>query len=322
MKNILLIFGGTSFEHDVSIRSYKNFYNYIDQNKFNVESIYITKENEWFLIDDVDTLKYDRIIDNIIDFIKNFDCVVSMIHGYGGEDGKLQSLFELFDINYIGSNSISSTLCMNKELTKLILKENNIEQVDYLVYESIKDVEKNLGYPVIVKPSNGGSSIGIKIANNKKELKNAIKNARVYHNKIIVEKFIEDRKELECAVISYNGKIYASTIGEIIPMCNFYDYDDKYVNNNTLINIPSDINKNTSNKIKSMAIKAFKLLNCNDFARVDFLIDNKTNKIYLNEVNTIPGFTDISMFNKLLEYDKYNLKDLISKIIKSKSLMK
>lgn len=318
MKKILIVFGGKSYEHDVSIKSAKNLYNYIDKKIFEVNTLYISRDNIWYETNNnFEDLEVSEIyeIDNVIKYIKQYDLVINIIHGNTGEDGKLESLFELFDINYIGSNSISSVLCMNKDLTKIVLDNNNIKQVNYLLFKNIKDMESKLDYPVIVKPNNGGSSIGMGIAYNRKELKDILKIAKNYSDIVIIEKFIENNRELECSVIQKNKKIYVSTIGEIIPSNSFYDYDDKYEKNEANMIIPASLSKEINKEIKDIAKKAFTVLNCKDFARIDFLIDKKDNSIYLNEINTIPGFTDISMFTKLLEYDKFNIKDLITSLI-------
>lgn len=318
MKRILIIFGGCSYEHDVSIKSAKNIYNFIDKDIFDVSCLYISKDNIWYKYDDnfdnVNVGKLDKI-QNIIEYLKNFDLIFNTIHGNTGEDGKLQSLFELFDIKYIGSNSVSSMLCMNKDLTKTILQENGIKQIDYRIYKDIKDVENSLKFPIIIKPSNGGSSIGITIANNIKQLKKAIKEAKKYSDKIIVEQYIKNNMELECSIIETKNKVYVSSIGQVIPSNSFYDYEDKYIKNSASIIIPANLNDDTIKEMKLIAEKVFTILNCKDLARIDFLIDKDDNSIYLNEINTLPGFTDISMFTKLLEYDKYNITNLFTSII-------
>lgn len=318
MKRVLIVFGGCSFEHDISIKSAENIYKYIDKNIFEVSSLYIDKNNVWYEFDNnFNEINIDNLnkIENIIDYLKEFDIVFNIIHGNTGEDGKLQSMFELFNIKYLGSNSISSMLSMNKELTKQVLKDNNIKQVNYCVYKNIKDVEKKINYPLIIKPSNGGSSIGINIAYNNKELKKAIKKAQEYNDIIIVEEFIQNNIELECSIIDISKKIYVSTVGQIAPTNHFYDYNDKYIKDEAKIIIPADISNDMIKEIKETAKKVFTILNCKDFARIDFLVDKNNNTIYLNEINTLPGFTNVSMFAKLLEYDKYSIKKVLTKLI-------
>ncbi len=318
MKNVLLLFGGHSYEHEVSCKSAKNIYNNINKNIFNVTSVYVSKTNIWYVFDnnfdDINISNLNRI-SNITLFLKNFDCVFNIIHGNDGEDGKYASLFELMNIKYVGPNHISSMLCMNKHLTKIILNKYKIKQVKYIQYNNnLTDIENKLKFPMIVKPSSGGSSIGISKVNNKNELKDAIKTAMEYDKNIIVEEFITGL-ELECAVMQNKDKIHVSTVGQILPSRDFYDYDDKYIINDSKTAIPAFISQNISNKIKRISKKVFTVLGCKDLARIDFFYDYKNNIIYLNEINTLPGFTNISMYPKLLEYDGYDYQDIITILI-------
>ena len=300
MKKVVLIYGGKSSEHDVSCNSAKEIMNNIDTNKFILSCVYVTRNNEWTY--------QSKKIDNIIEFLKQYDVVFNIIHGNTGEDGKIQGMLDLFNIKYIGSNCGSSYICMDKERTKQILKYYNIPQVPF---QNGKD-KLIIPYPVIVKPAKGGSSIGISIAKNKKEYKKAIKKALKYDEKIIVEKYIKAR-ELECAIIE-DKKIIVSDIGEIITENSFYDYETKYIKNNAKT-IISDIPENIKKQIKKYAKTVFKVLELKGLARIDFFYDIEYNKIYLNEINTLPGFTKISMYPKLL--NKYKYKDLITKLIEN-----
>lgn len=300
MKKVVLIYGGKSSEHDVSCNSAKEIMNNIDTNKFILSCVYVTRNNEWTY--------QSKKIDNIIEFLKQYDVVFNIIHGNTGEDGKIQGMLDLFNIKYIGSNCGSSYICMDKERTKQILKYYNIPQVPF---QNGKD-KLIIPYPVIVKPAKGGSSIGISVANNKKEYKKAIKKALKYDEKIIVEKYIKAR-ELECAIIE-DKKIIVSDIGEIITENSFYDYETKYIKNNAKT-IISDIPENIKKQIKKYAKTVFKVLELKGLARIDFFYDIEYNKIYLNEINTLPGFTKISMYPKLL--NKYKYKDLITKLIEN-----
>ncbi len=300
MKKLVLIYGGKSSEHDVSCKSAKEIMNNIDKNKFILSCVYVTQSNEW--------IYQDNKIDNIIEFLKQFDVVFNIIHGSTGEDGKIQGMLDLFNIKYIGSNCGASYICMDKERTKQILKYYNIPQVPF---QNSKN-KLILPFPVIVKPANGGSSIGISIAHNKKEYKRALKKALKFDNKVIVEKYVKAR-ELECAILE-DKKIIISDIGEIITENTFYDYDTKYVNNNAKT-IIADIPKSIKKQIKKYAKQAFEVLELKGLARIDFFYDMEYNKIYLNEINTLPGFTKISMYPKLLNKIKY--KDLITKLIEN-----
>lgn len=318
MKKILIIFGGNSFEHEISCKSVNNILKNIDKNKYNVDLVGINKKNSWFLINNYSIIdeKWEKLekieIKNIIELLKKYDTVFPVMHGAYGEDGKIQSLFELFNINYIGSSSTSSKNAMDKYLTKLICEKNNIPQVPYFILKKNEKIPKNIKYPLIVKPINGGSSIGITIAHNKKELIKSIKYGLKFDQKVIVEKFIKCR-ELECAIVE-NKNLIVSTVGEVKSCNEFYDFEAKYKKESEII-IPTKLNKEIIRNIQKLAKKIFKVLDLKDFARIDFLYDEINNVIYFNEVNTIPGFTDISMFPLLFKEQKLGFRKLISKII-------
>ena len=284
----------------MSCQSAKEIKENIDKSKYDLSCVYITQNNDW-------TYENEKI-NNIIEFLKQFDVVFNIVHGNTGEDGKLQRMLDLFEIKYIGSKCGPSYICMDKERTKQILKYYKIPQVPF----QTSNTKLIIPFPVIVKPANGGSSIGISVANNKKEYKKAIKKASKFDKKIIVEKYIKAR-ELECAVLE-NKKIIVLDVGEIITDNNLYDYNTKYVNKNAktvISNIPNNIKK----QIQHYAKTIFKLLNLSSLARIDFFYDTEYNKIYLNEINTLPGFTKISMYPKLL--NKYSYKDLFSILIEN-----
>ena len=307
MEKITVIYGGKSFEHDISIRSYKRFVENINK-KYQLSTIYVDKDGLWY--------ENNKLMNNIVDFLKEQDVIFPLIHGNIGEDGKLQGLFETFDIKYVGSNTISSALAMDKAFCKIILDKYNIKQVPYVILNKktkIKEITSKLNYPVIVKPANGGSSIGISIANNARELVKALSNAFKYDKKVVVEKFVKAR-ELEVGVIENNG-IICSSIGEIKSQ-GFYDFDSKYIKDTEVI-VNADLKKETKLKIKEYAREIFKILECSGFARVDFLYDEINEELYFNEINTIPGFTDISMFPKLFINDGYSYSEIIDILIKN-----
>ncbi len=320
---VLVLFGGNSTEHEVSIKSAKSILENIDYKKFNVTSVGITKKNEWFIFEDkVKLLNKNWLkskvtkINNIVEFVKDFDVVFPIIHGNGGEDGKLQGFLDLFDINYIGSNTLASSVGMDKEFAKIIFNHLNIPQVPYICVNknyNINDIEEALKYPMIIKPANGGSSIGINKAKNKKELIKSIKVALKYDNKIIIEEFIKAR-ELECAVLE-DKELIISDIGEINSCNEFYDFDAKYKKNSEtkIANLDSKV----SDKIKEYAKKTFIGINARGLSRIDFFYDEVNDKIYLNEINTLPGFTTISMYPKLITNDKLSYTDLITTLIKN-----
>lgn len=307
MEKITVIYGGKSFEHDISIRSYKSFVEKINK-KYQLSTIYVDKDGLWY--------ENNKLMNNVVDFLKEQDVIFPLIHGNIGEDGKLQGLFETFDIKYVGSNTISSALAMDKAFCKIILDKYNIKQVPYVILNKktkIKEITSKLNYPVIVKPANGGSSIGISIANNARELVKALSNAFKYDKKVVVEKFVKAR-ELEVGVIENNG-IICSSIGEIKSQ-GFYDFDSKYIKDTEVI-VNADLKKETKLKIKEYAREIFKILECSGFARVDFLYDEINEELYFNEINTIPGFTDISMFPKLFINDGYSYSEIIDILIKN-----
>ena len=306
MEKITVIYGGKSFEHDISIRSYKSFVENINK-KYQLSTIYVDKDGLWY--------ENNKLMNNVVDFLKEQDVIFPLIHGNIGEDGKLQGLFETFDIKYVGSNTISSALAMDKAFCKIILDKYNIKQVPYVILNKktkIKEITSKLNYPVIVKPANGGSSIGISIANNARELIKALSNAFKYDKKVVVEKFVKAR-ELEVGI--ENSGIICSSIGEIKSQ-GFYDFDSKYIKDTEVI-VNADLKKETKLKIKEYAREIFKILECSGFARVDFLYDEINEELYFNEINTIPGFTDISMFPKLFINDGYSYSEIIDILIKN-----
>lgn len=304
MKKVLLIYGGNSSEHEVSCKSAKAIIDNIDTNKYILDSVLVTRSNEWIF--------NDKKVENIIEFIKNYDVIFPIIHGINGEDGKLQGMLDLFNIKYVGSKCGPSYLCIDKERTKQILYYNAIPQVPYQVYN--KKEEIYIPFPIIVKPATGGSSIGISIANNKKELKKSIKLAQKYDKKVILEQFLDKPQELECAILE-DKTLIVSDIGEVIHNNTFYDYESKYNCKDINTTLKANIDKDTKRKIQKCAKKAFKALELNSLARIDFLYHN--GKIYLNEINTLPGFTEISMYPKLIMNEGISYKDLITKLIES-----
>lgn len=304
MKKVLLLFGGESKEHQVSCESANFIIQNIDKKKYDLSIVGITTSGTWYKINN--NFKIDKDwqntlnekIDNIVEYLKSFDIVFNIIHGNTGEDGKLQSLFELFKIKYVGCDSYSSLICYDKLITKLFLEKYNIPQVPYLIYNDKVDL-KQIEYPIIVKPNKSGSSIGINIANNYKEAKRAIGKALKVDSSVIIEKYIKNKRELECAIIENKNKLIISEIGEIINNAKWYDYISKY-KSNTEIKI-ANISEDLANQIKNLSKTIFKILKCKKLSRIDFILDLDDNTLYFNEINTIPGFTKFSMFPMLIE---------------------
>lgn len=326
MKKILILFGGNSTEHYISCKSAKCILENIDKKIFDVTSVGINLDNNWYIYND--NIEYletgDWIdkkvtkIDNIIEFLKKFDVVFPIIHGTNGEDGRLQGMLDLFNIKYVGCKTTSSAIGMDKGFSKYIFEKLNIPQIKYLIFNNnvnIKKILKTLKFPMIVKPANGGSSIGISKVNNKKELNKAIIEAQKYDSKIIIEEFIKAR-ELEIAILQ-DKDLIISELGEILAGNEWYDYDAKYYNDNSKTIIPNDIPKNIVKQIKEYAKKVFIGLDAKGLARIDFFYKQDTDEIFINEINTLPGFTAISMYPKLIENEKISYQKLITKLIEN-----
>ena len=325
IKKVLILFGGNSSEHYISCKSCVSVLKNIDRKRYDIEVAGISKNNIWYKFsDDLFYLedgswKDSNIleIDNIINYLRKFDVVFPVMHGTNAEDGRMQGFLDLFDIKYVGCKTLSSALLMDKAITKLILKSLDIPSVPFKVIKDnyeMCDLIENIKFPMIVKPSNGGSSIGISKVNNKKELIKAIKLAKKYDDKLLVEKFINAR-ELEVAVLKDNKNIICSNPGEIKSANEFYDYDAKYDNKASYTLIPDDLPEDILKKIKEYSLRLFKSLDCSGLSRIDFFYDEENNALYLNEANTMPGFTTISMYPKLIESIGIEYKDLISILI-------
>ena len=340
-----VIFGGMSTENEVSCISGASVIKHLNKEKYNVFPIYIDKIGNWYKVKLEDIEKSEELenkehIENITEYLKQMDVIFPVLHGLYGEDGTIQGLFELLKIPYVGCGVLASSVGMDKVYTKLIFEKANINQAKYIyirkynekyIYideefnekilelEDIAKITNNkLRFPVFVKPSNSGSSVGINKAHNIEELKNSIVEAGKYDNKILIEEGIVG-KEVECAVLG-NEDVISSCVGEIKSADEFYTYDAKYNNENSKTLIPAEISEENSKEIQKLAIKAFKAISGRGLSRVDFFIEDKTEKIYINEINTLPGFTNISMYPKLFEavgisYEKLldNLIELASK---------
>jgi len=340
-----VIFGGMSTEHDVSIVSGTSIIKNLNKEKYDIYPIYINQQGEWLKykrnVEDIKILSVgEKIsetekIENPISYLQNIDLVFPVLHGLYGEDGTIQGLLELLNKKYVGCEVLSSSICMDKVYAKVIFEKANINKKEYIyirkydekyIYidknfneeictiDKIKDiVEEKIGFPVFVKPSNSGSSVGIKKSYNKADLEEHIKYAQKFDNKILIEENINGR-EIECAVLG-NEDVKASCIGEILPAEDFYTFDAKYKNEESRVIIPADLPGDISEKIKQLAIKAFKATDCKGLSRVDFFIENGTGKIIINEINTLPGFTQISMYPKLWEQMGVPYTELLDKLI-------
>lgn len=333
---VVVLFGGRSGEHEVSLVSARSVINALDKKKYEVKLIGIAKTGEWisgnnslvFLESRNNKLSSGLHVDkagnnhtniilaaktsianySAIDLALNkIDVVIPILHGPYGEDGTVQGLLETADIPYVGSGVLGSAVGMDKIVMKMIFQANNLPTCKFQWFLRtewkknkniiVKNIEKDLGYPCFVKPANSGSSVGISKAHNKKELTVAINLAVKYDRRIIIEEGVNCR-EVECSVLG-NDNPKASILAEIIPGKEFYDYEAKYTEGLSRAIIPTKLSRTIVKKIQDLSCKAFKVLDLAGMARVDFFIRKENNEILLNEVNTIPGFTNISMFPKL-----------------------
>ena len=338
-KTIALLYGGISPEHEISILSTRSIYQAINPEKYDILLLGISKLGKWnhclrddlmnntIIVDQPErvSLAFDGSNPGV--FIGNqfvpIDCAFPVLHGCGGEDGTVQGLLDLAEIPFVGCDMESSVLCMNKTLTKMILKEGQVLQTPHLVLfeeewttqkETINRIETLFAYPIFVKPAHGGSSVGITKAHNQKEMIDAIDHAFLYDKELILEKYIKGR-ELECSVLGTMELQEATCAGEIKPTREFYDYEAKYLEDSTEIVVPAVLPMVIQNQIKENAKKAFRLLRGYGMARVDFFLEENTNNLYLNEINTIPGFTAISLYPKLWEVEGISYKELIDRLI-------
>mgnify|MGYP004518870087 FL=1 len=329
MIKLGIIYGGISTEHDISVMSAKTIIENLDKEKYEIHEIYINEYGKYF----ENSSGEREEIYNLVWTLKDLDVVFPILHGLGGEDGTIQGMFEMLKIPYVGSGVLASSIGMDKVYTKAIFQKAGIEQAQYMYIKKNKNgyviindkfeeeefkIEKitdKIKFPMFVKPSNSGSSIGVKKATNNSELKMAIEHAGEYDNKILVEQGI-DAREIECAVLE-DKEIIASTVGEIISAEEFYSFDAKYNIQESKTIIPAEMERNQIEEIKKLAIKAFKAIDGEGLARVDFFVEKGTNKIYINEINTMPGFTKISMYPKLFEAVGITYSELLDKLIEN-----
>lgn len=332
-KKVAILFGGQSTEHEVSRVSAVSVLKNMDKTKYDIYKIAITKDGKWFeyngSIDKIENGEWEK--DQFykspdgqsILFDHGVDVIFPVLHGLYGEDGTIQGLCRLLNIPCVGPGVMSSAVCMDKVYTKYILENFKIRQAEYVIVLShefkknkdaiVSEIEDKLKYPVFIKPSNSGSSVGISKAHDRNELIAGISEAIKYDRKILVERAINAR-EVEVAVLG-NDEPIAAEPGEIVPAKEFYDYEAKYEDEASRLLIPADLSKEKLKEIKHLAVKIFKMLDCAGMARVDFLVDKITSEIYLNEVNTIPGFTSISMYPKMWEKSGKEYGKLIDELI-------
>ena len=345
-KNICVIFGGVSSEHTVSLVSATTVIGSLNKEKYNIHMIGITADGGWRY--------FNGPVDEVVNFDKNFekypravispdrndggiivfsddkydtikiDAAIPALHGKNGEDGTIQGLFELAGIPYVGSGVIGSSICMDKCVAKILFRAADIPQANWVEvradsngkYDPAKldEIEQKLGYPCFIKPSNAGSSVGISKAANRSELVLGLETAIPHDRKILVEEAINAR-EVESAVLGNDDPVCAPVLGEIVPAAEFYDYDAKYADENSKLLMPAPLDEEKAAQIREYAVRAYKICECKGLSRVDFFVDKNNGRILLNEINTLPGFTSISMYPKLWDKSGTDICELLDKLI-------
>ncbi len=341
-KNIAVVFGGRSGEYEVSLSSAAAIIAHLDHEQYHIWPLAVAKDGKWYgpiREDDILTFKpenYDehevvllpipsaplrRVKDQAV--LVHLDVVFPIIHGTYGEDGILQGLFELASLPYVGAGVAASSVGMDKILMRKIFTYHHLPQVKFVtvlrsqVEEKPEDIllmiEQNLPYPIFVKPANAGSSVGVSKAIDQSSLLAALKEAGKYDRKLLIEEGL-DVREIEVAVLG-NDNPQVSIAGEIIASNDFYDYNAKYIDNKSIAQIPAQLTDEQAATISILAKEAYQAIDCAGLARVDFFIDKATGKIYLNEINTLPGFTEISMYAKLWQYSGLDMAKLLDRLV-------
>lgn len=350
-----IIFGGKSSEHEVSLASAQSVARAINKDKYEVVLIGITKQGRWLAggnalkqlaavsptpllkpIDDTQNgagkmLNSTELVPTASSEtasaspLNTIDVAFPLVHGPSGEDGSLQGLLELADIPYVGASVVASAVGMDKALMKSVFRAHNLPQVDWLVIlrrdwemqpaETIQRIESSFGYPCFIKPANLGSSVGVTKAHSRDELARALTTAAQYDRKLIAERAAVNAREIECSVLG-NDEPIASLPGEVIPRHEFYDYAAKYDDDaGTDLIVPADLPDEMTRAVQTMAIRAFKSIDASGMARVDFFLEREGNRLLLNEINTIPGFTSVSMYPRMWEKSGLAYADLIDRLI-------
>ena len=341
MKRVLVIFGSMSSEHEVSCMSAANVIENINKEKYIVSMVGIDKQGNWYKYNGsleniknnnwILDVKNKEKISYIIDELRKYDVIFPVLHGKYGEDGTIQGIFEIAGVKYVGCKVLASSIAMNKTFSKKLVETENIPVVDYVnisrekyldmcndinMYKEFCDntVEK-LGLPLFVKPNQEGSSYGVTKVEDIEKLKEAISYALEFDNDVLIEKYIKTKKEVECAILQDGLKLIVSTPGQIKTKDTIYSYDEKYNDSSNLPIIPAHILKEQEEKIKEYSKRIFKILNLSSLARIDFFVTD--NNIFFNEVNTMPGFTNTSMYPKLLMYDGISYNKIIEILIEN-----
>ena len=344
-RHLVVLFGGQSAEHEVSVTSARSMLGEINRERYDITLVGITREGKWIQVDESSnalvrgTVESDASATVLVDhgeggllrerpdggFDKiNVDIVFPLLHGPHGEDGTVQGLLELAGIATVGSGVAGSAVGMDKELTKRVFRAEGLPQVEHATIrrarwreraeEVLVELEGRLGWPIFVKPARLGSSVGVNRANDKESLRAALDDAARFDTKIIVEAAAINCAEVECAVLGHEDPI-ASVVGEIVPTGDFYDYEAKYVSDDAELRIPAQISDQAAAEVQQLAVSAFRAVGASGLARVDFFVNHDDGSVLLNEINTIPGFTPISMYPKLWEESGIPYAELIDKLI-------
>lgn len=346
MKKVCILFGGVSNEHEVSLVSAGSVLRNIDRRYYDVRMLGITRDGRWQLYtgpaEDIPSgawekdparlcpavISPDRTHRGILALrpegvqVLPVDVAFAVVHGAGGEDGSIQGLFELGGIPYVGAGVLESAVCMDKEAAHILLTNAGIPKTKLVAARrsdaSNADIKRlfwaEIGYPMFVKPANAGSSVGVSKAADGDALERAIALAFEHDSKIVAERPVEGQ-EVECAVMGNETPTAASVLGEIAPSTEFYDYDSKYKNDSAALYVPARIPAETAQQVRRIAVEAYKAVGCRGFARVDFFV-GPDGAVTLNEINTIPGFTSISMFPKLWEAAGVSYPELIDRLLR------
>ncbi len=350
MIKLGVIFGGMSTEHDVSIASGTSVIQNLDKQKYKIYPIYIDQSGNWYEyikpVNEITRLAVgDKLteimpISNVIEYLKGIDVAFPVLHGLYGEDGTIQGMLELLKIPYVGCRVLGSSICMDKVYTKMVFEKARIPQAKFIYIKAIqkegktvfqyvdnefkeqelsiseiaKIIDETIHFPVFVKPSNSGSSVGVHKATNQQELQSALLDASIYDTKILLEEEIEGR-EVECAVLG-NEEVKATCVGEVLSAEDFYTFEAKYQNAASRTVIPAEIEEEKLKEIQTLAIKAFKAVDGKGLSRVDFFIRKSDNQVYINEINTMPGFTQISMYPQLWEVSGLSYTKLLDELIR------
>ena len=304
---VAIVYGGRSGEHEVSIRSAKSILQAIDRDKYDVVEYFISEDGRW----------HPEPILPEPGVQPDIDVVFPVLHGTFGEDGTVQGLLELADLPYVGAGVLGSSVSMDKEMMKRVCHERGLPVVEYVTLArgcmDTDDIVARLPFPVFVKPANLGSSVGISKARDRAELEKALALAAEYDRKIIVEQGIAGR-EFECSVLG-NENPEASLPCEVFPSREFYDYEDKYLLDKAKFQLPADLPAEKTAELRRLAVGCYQAVECEGMARVDFLLERATGRFYINEINTIPGFTSISMYPKMWEQSGLAYPKLIDRLI-------